>query len=94
MTLNQGTSYLPESKYRRFVAVRPVVTFIFIILTLAVYIAQVVTEAQFGVDYPLQFGAKYGLEHSGFELGEILPRGNKMKNRTKVMLLASIWFEI
>lgn len=60
MTLNQGTSYLPESKYRRFVAVRPVVTVVFIILTLAVYIAQVVTEAQFGVDYPLQFGAKYG----------------------------------
>lgn len=60
MAFNQGISVQSKSKYRRFVPASPRVTFVFIGVTLVVFLAQIATETWLGVDYPLQYGAKYG----------------------------------
>lgn len=44
----------------RLIEGKPIVTYILLGLTVLVYAAQVISKAKYGIDWPLQYGAKFG----------------------------------
>lgn len=55
-----GNQASPQTVSIKIPKTKPVVTWVILGITVLIYLAQILTESQLGVDIPLAYGAKYG----------------------------------